>query len=164
MDNLISSRLLRQYEMLTGWINGSLNVLSDEELKIEIIPGKNHGIWILGHLIVSDDDLSLFLGKGELLFPEYQEIFGQGSSIRPAGEYPEASLLRKQWKDVYEKCIKIYRELKDSEVDEPHNLIKDIEEDYFKTKFGVIVSWQIHQAYHAGQLGLLVSKAGKSKY
>lgn len=150
--------------MLIGWINDSLNSLSDEDLKLELSEGKNHGIWILGHLIASDDDLSEFLGKGGMLFPEYQEMFGQRSKLMPPENYPDAVLLRKHWDEVSKKNLKIYSELKDKELDEHHALINDIERDYFKTKARVIMAWLIHQAYHEGQLAMLVSKAGKSKY
>lgn len=164
MDNLILPRFLQQYEMLIGWINGSLNALSDDELRQEILPGKNHGIWLLGHLIASDDDFSVYLGKGELIYPEYQDMFAQGSKLLPPQKYPDTYILRNHWKEVCIKNIMIYQGLKDSELDEKHEMVKDFERDFFKTKMRVIIYWQLHQAYHAGQLGILVSKAGKSKF
>ncbi len=156
--------LLKQYESLISWVNMYLTRLSDEDLKLSIAPGKNHGVWILGHLLASDDDLSLYLGKGPMLFPEYSDMFGQGSILKPVSEYPSTDLLREQWKEVTGKNKKIYSELKDEELSEPHAMIKGkTEDDFFKTKENCIINWQLHQMYHAGQLGVLYAMSGRDK-
>lgn len=164
MDNPVSKYLAAQYDSMVNWVNGNIDPLTDDELKMELSPGKNHGIWILGHLIVSDDDFSLYMGKGDLLFPEYYEIFGAKSKLQPVESYAPASLLRKQWKEVIEKNKKIYAELTDEELKLPHAKVDEFENDFFKTKENIAKFWQLHQMYHAGQLSILVSRAGKAAY
>lgn len=142
-----------------------LTRLSDDDLKMEIAPGKNHGVWILGHLIESDDDLSLYLGKGPMLFQEYSDLFGQGSVLKSVTEYPPVSLMRQQWKEVADKNLKIYEELNDEELDEPHAMVKGkLEDDFFKTKENCIINWLLHQVYHAGQLSVLYAMTGKERF
>ena len=51
MDNPVSKYLSAQYDSMVNWVNGNIDPLTDEELQMELSPGKNHGIWILGHLI-----------------------------------------------------------------------------------------------------------------
>jgi hypothetical protein len=153
-----------QYKTMVSWVNMYLKRLSDDDLKREIAPGKNHGVWLLGHLIASDDDLSLYFGKGTMLYPDYSDIFGQGSVLKPLAEYPPVSLLREQWKNVTDKNIKIYAELHDEELNEPHAMIKGkVEDDFFKTKENCSINWLLHQMYHAGQLGVLYAMTGKEK-
>ncbi len=164
MNNILSKQFQRQYEMMVEWVNGTIDPLTDDEFKMEIYPGKNHGVWLLGHLVTSDDDFSMFMGKGEVMFPEYYEVFGQGSKLLPPEEYPPVSELRSAWKKVCEKNRKIYSELTDDELQLPHALVKNIDKDYFKTKERVIMAWHLHQLYHAGQLGIIISQAGKSKH
>ncbi len=164
MENVLVQQYLKQYRMMLEWVDGQLNALSDEEYNLELSPGKNTGIWILGHLVVSDDDFSVFLGKGELLFPEYTEVFGQGSKLQKAEIYPSVSKLKEAWKKVSEKNLEIYSGLTDKELNEPHSMVKNYETDYFKTKDKVIMAWHLHQAYHAGQIAILVSRVGKNKY
>jgi len=165
MSNLIVKKFAEQFEAMVEWVNGNIDPLTDDELNMEIAPGKNHGVWILGHLITSDDDFSVFMEKGDLLFPEYFEIFGQGSKLQPVENYPPVSLLREQWKSVVEKNRKIYTELSDEELNEPHGRMQNPpEEDFFKTKQRIIYFWQLHQMYHAGQLSVLMSIAGKSQF
>ncbi|MDZ4713123.1 MAG: DinB family protein [bacterium] len=164
MENPVSHHLEKQYLMSLEWINENINALTDDEYRMELSPGRNHGVWLLGHLIVSDDDLSTFLGKGPLLYPQYAEMFGQKSKLSVPENYPAVSVLKECWEKVCEKNKKIYSGLTDNELNEPHALIENIQTDYFKTKDRVIIAWHFHQLYHTGQLAVLVSRAGKNKY
>jgi hypothetical protein len=168
-----------QWKISAGWISNIIKSLSDDELKMEIIPGKNHGVWLLGHLIESEDDLSKFLGKAPMLFPHYEEIFGQGSKLKPADEYPPVSQLREEWAKVIEKNNNLILSVTDEEWNEPHcldsgltanNDAGDTEsrqagpDDFFQTKGRCIMIWILHQMYHAGQLAMILSKAGKADF
>ncbi len=164
MGNNTSQKFAQQYEMVTEWINWLLKDLTDDDLMTELAPGKNHGIWILGHLIASDDDFSLFMGTGDPVYPEIQELFGQGSKLQPPDKYPDAKNLREKWDSICVKNRKIYSDLKDEDFEMPHAMVRNYDTDYFKTKARVIMAWQIHQAYHAGQLALIASLCGKSRY
>ena len=156
MDNLKASEFYKQWKIVTWWISEMLNSLSDDELKKTISPGRNHGIWILGHLIQSEDELSTYLGKGGYIFPENERLFGQKNKPGPVESYPDIQVLRKQWVNVVSKNDKILSEITDAEWDEPHAFIEGyIENDYFKTKGGCVMNWIIHQTYHIGQLVLL---------
>lgn len=164
MENKAAAVLAHQYRMMVEWVTEYIDALSDEDLKMELSPGKNHGVWILGHMIVSDDDFSVYMGKGELLYPRWSEKLGQRSKLMPPENYPPVPELREMWKKVCEKNFKIYETITDEELPQHHALYKASEPDYFKTKDRVIMSWQLHQMYHAGQLAVLLSRAGKSKY
>lgn len=164
MDDLISKKFLEQYVMMHEWLNNYINALSDEEYKMELSPGKNHGVWILGHLIESDDDFSVYMGKGDFLFPEYVELFGQGSKLKPPENYPPVQDLKNNWKVLFEKNKKIYENLKDHELEESPENMDDKMKEYFKTKGTVVMAWQLHQMYHGGQLSVLVARAGKKMF
>ena len=58
----------------------------------------------------------------------------------------------------------IYEELKDSDLAEPHSLVKEDAEDYFGTRRRVIMAWQLRLVYYAGQLGLLLGLTDKTVY
>jgi uncharacterized damage-inducible protein DinB len=159
MENLKSNEFYKQWQIVSRWISETLNSLTDEDLKKTISPGRNHGVWILGHLIQSEDELSKYLGKGEYIFPENERLFGQKNKPGPVSTYPDVPELRKQWETVKAKNDKIISEITDAEWDEPHALIEgSIEDDYFKTKGGCIMNWIVHQTYHIGQLVLLRQK------
>src|SRR5947208_12627562 len=49
--------------------------LTDEQLLKEVAPGRNTGIYLLGHLTAIHDALHPLLGLGKKLHPELEEIF-----------------------------------------------------------------------------------------
>lgn len=165
VENPKSDTLFHIWELTISWINGSLKMLSNDDLKESILPGKNHGVWILGHLIESEDELSTFLGKGSMLFPSYLDLFGQGSKLQPLESYPPIEELRSHWKNVISKNETMLKEMKDSELEEPHCQRSENEpNDFFQTKGRCVAIWSLHQMYHNGQLAILISKVGKMKY
>ena len=52
-----------------------LHLMTDEQLQNEIVPGKNRGIYLLGHLIAVHDDMLVLLDMGEKQYPELFEPF-----------------------------------------------------------------------------------------
>jgi len=148
----------KMFKETLHWINMFMDKLDDNDWKEDIISGRNHGVWLLGHMIASDDDLSLFINKEPMLFPEYQNLFAQGSTCLSLDNYPSLDTLKHRWKAVCEKNHKIYSELRDENLDEEHHG----DEEFVKTKEDVISHWLIHQQYHSGQLGILVAKVGKA--
>lgn len=158
MESPASDCLYHQWKMLVDdWVNLTISRIKEEDFKLEVSPGKNHGIFILGHMVTSDDDFSMYMGKGDLFFPDYKEMFGTGAKLLLPDKYPPVKEILEKWKAVCDKNEKIYKELTDAELDEYHALCKDPDKDWFKTKRRVIHAWQLHQAYHAGQLGIIES-------
>ncbi len=163
MNNPVSEHLLMQWKWMLQWMDWVFQELSDEDFKEAVFDGGNTGIWILGHLIVSDDDLSLYFGKGTYLYPEYIDLFKSGTKPKPASEYPSIPELKEAWKRVCDKNEALYKEMNDEELNEPHALFKDGENNFVKTKGETASVWQLHQLYHAGQLGVLASRIKKQK-
>ncbi len=159
MDNPRSKILAKQYSD-SSWADWIIRSLSDDELKKEISPGKNHGIWLLGHLITCEDDFALFMGKGEITYSLYHDLFAEETVLQPVENYPPISEMREKWKEMLAKNRKIYDELKDEELEENHAQRKG-EDDFCKTKEDVTVHWQLHLMYHAGQLSVLIPKSKK---
>ncbi|HRE40215.1 MAG TPA: hypothetical protein PLG90_02695 [Ignavibacteria bacterium] len=163
-SNIRSAQYFNQWKILTeDWIGLYLRLLEEKDFELEISPGKNHGLFIFGHLIASDDDFSLYLGKGDLLFPDYQKLFAGPNSLKPVNEYPKLNEMHEKWKAVCDKNRIIYENLTDNQLDEFHSLCENPETDYFKTKERIIISWQFHQAFHVGQLATIHSKAKELK-
>ncbi|MEO6694749.1 MAG: DinB family protein [Ignavibacteria bacterium] len=164
MNNILSKKFYEQYIIMTEWIDTYINMMNDEDFETELSPGKNHGVWILGHLITSDDDFTFYMGKGNYLFEEYQDLFGQKSRLKKVSEYPPVTKLKEQWRLVCEKNKKVYESLSDNVLDEIPENMSDEMKSYFSTKGKVVMAWQLHQMYHCGQLGVLASRTGKKMF
>ncbi len=159
MNDRTKIELLKlQRESMYFWSNF---VLQKEDINTvlsrEIAPGKNHGVWLLGHLVVSDDDIGLYLETHERQFPELVELFGNSSKCEAIETYPEPEYLLACWEKVCEQTLQAYDKLKDSDLEQPHGRLngKSVDEDFFGTKQNVLLHWLNHQLYHVGQISTL---------
>src|SRR6187549_3692960 len=73
-----------------------INSLADETLQKEIAPGKNRGIYLLGHLIAVHDEMLQLLDMGEKQYPELYEPFIK-SPDKSTPQLPSIPELRSFW-------------------------------------------------------------------
>lgn len=78
-----------------------LDALSDEQLQREVAPGKNRGIYLLGHLIAVHDDMMPLLGLGEREHPDLFDVFVK-SADKAVETITAAAELRLLWKKQLE--------------------------------------------------------------
>jgi hypothetical protein len=135
---------------------GILDALTDEELQKEIAPGKNRGIYLLGHLIAVHDDMIPLLNFGEKLYPELHEPFLK-SPDKVIAEIPSAKTLRTYWTQHNEKLQQQFERLQPGEWFEKHTAVSN--EDFIKephrNKLNIIITRTSHLSYHIGQLVLI---------
>ncbi|MEO6405506.1 MAG: DinB family protein [Ferruginibacter sp.] len=133
-----------------------LNSLTDEQLQNEIAPGKNRGIYLLGHLIAVHDDMLVLLNMGEKLYPELYEPFIK-SPDKAIEQIPSAKDLRTYWTKQCELLKQKFEGLTSAEWFEKHTAVS--EDDFLKephrNKLNIIITRTTHLAYHTGQLALL---------
>src|ERR1700760_4952992 len=126
---LFIKMVLSNWEMQIGRMNSLLNKLSDAELATPTAPGRNTGVYLLGHLAAISDAMFVLLGVGEKLNPTMYEVFV--SNPENSGlEKPSIAELKEYWNKVnYELAQKI----NSMPVDEwfaPHTAMKA--EDFIK--------------------------------
>ena len=108
-----------------------INSLADETLEKEIAPGKNRGIYLLGHLVAVHDDMLILLDMGEKLYPELHEPFLK-SPDKSTNQIPSASELRNFWAKQCEVLKQKFEHLKPEEWFEKHTAVSA--EDFAKEK------------------------------
>ena len=133
-----------------------LNSLTDETLQKEIAPGKNRGIYLLGHLIAVHDDMLILLDLGEKLYPELNEPFLK-SPDKTIVQIPTVSELRIFWAKQCEVLKQKFDNLKPAEWFEKHTAVtvEDFAKEPHRNKLNIIVTRTSHLQYHAGQFQLL---------
>jgi len=133
-----------------------LNAVSDETLQKEIAPGKNRGIYLLGHLIAVHDDLLILLDMGPKLYPELNEPFIK-SPDKTVEQLPTVSELRTFWAIQSETIKQKFDNLKPEEWFEKHTAVstEDFEREPHRNKLNIVVTRTSHLQYHLGQLQLL---------
>jgi hypothetical protein len=130
--------------------------LSDEQLQTEVSPGRNRGIYLLGHLAAVHDMMLPLLGFGDQLYPHLNEPF-LTQPDKAVSELPSAAELRKSWKEVNKKLAEKFNALKPDEWFQKHSSVS--EEDFAKephrNRLNVVIGRTNHLAYHRGQMALI---------
>ena len=145
-----------RWNALLKQFDDALNGMTDEQLQKEIAPGKNRGIYLLGHLVAVHDDMIRLLDFGDKLYPELYEPFITESD-KSVSELPSAASLREKWKNISEVLNQKFSQLQPEDWFERHTAVS--EEDFIKephrNKLNIIVTRTSHLAWHMGQFVLL---------
>lgn len=133
-----------------------LNTLSDEQLQKEIAPGKNRGVYILGHLIAVHDDMLILLDMGDKLYPALHEPFLKLAD-KTVPQLPSATELRNYWTEQCEVLRQKFDALHTENWLEKHTAVsaEDFAKEPHRNKLNIIITRTTHLAYHTGQLVLL---------
>lgn len=153
-------------KMALGAWNGELKYtdallakLSDEQLMHEVSPGRNRGIYLLGHLTAVHDQMLPLLRFREEIHPELYGPFHDEPDGAVA-DLPPIAQLRAQWKAVNDALAKHMAGLGPEEWFTRHANISeaDFPKEPHRNRLNVVISRTNHLAYHRGQLVLIQSK------
>lgn len=133
--------------------NKLFNSLSDEQLGQEVAPGRNSGVYLLGHLTAVHDALFPLLGLGEKFYPQLDEIFIKNPD-KSGIQKPETKQLRNYWNDVNEKLGKHFSNFSIEEWLQRHTAISetDFAKEPHRNRLNVLLNRTSHLANHLGQL------------
>lgn len=127
--------------------------ITDEQLKSEVSPGRNTGIYLLGHLAAVHDRMLSLLGFEDMRHPELTDAFVT-SPDKSGKEMPDIAMLRKYWKDTNDALAGHFNALKPEEWLQRHTSVS--EEDFAKephrNRLNVLISRNSHLAEHYGQI------------
>jgi len=141
-----------QADRTTKFINES----SDELLLKEIAPGKNKGVYLMGHLAAIHDAIPEILGFGKKAYPELAAIFITAPD-KTVDKIPTVSELRLIWTSVHERLKNEFSKIPAENWFKRHESMTDadFEKDPARNKMSVLLNRTNHFAYHFGQLRLL---------
>ncbi|WP_018616892.1 DinB family protein [Segetibacter koreensis] len=135
------------------------NSLSDEQLMKEIAPGRNRGIYLLGHLAAVHDRILPLLELGSSLHPELWQPFVERPD-KEVTELPTTQMLRQCWKEINTNLANKISALSPETWFQKHTSVseEDFAKERHRNKLNIIVNRTNHLANHLGQLLLLKSK------
>jgi len=145
-----------RWNALLKSFDATLNDLSDDQLLKEIAPGKNRGIYLLGHLIAVHDDMLILLDLGDKVYPQLNEAFIK-SPDKTVNEIPSAKELRSYWSKQNEILSQRLASLQPEEWFQKHTAVsaEDFAKEPHRNKLNIIITRTSHLAYHHGQFVLL---------
>ena len=135
------------------------NSLSDEQLMKEIAPGRNRGIYLLGHLAAVHDRILPLLELGNPLYPELWDPFVERPD-KEVTELPATQTLRQYWKEINTNLAGNMSTLSPEAWFQKHASVSsdDFAKEPHRNKLNIIFNRTNHLANHLGQLLLLKSK------
>ncbi|MEO6000782.1 MAG: DinB family protein [Chitinophagaceae bacterium] len=156
---LFIKMVFTNWEIQNTRVDKLLDTLTDEQLITETAPGRNSGIYIIGHLIAVNDGMLPLLGFGEKLYPELANIFLTNPD-KSGLEKPSLQELKQYWKNINNTIREHSSKMPADEWFTKHTAIS--EEDFlkepFRNKLNIVINRTNHQSYHLGQLVYLQNK------
>jgi len=136
--------------------NKLLEGLSDEQLMNEVSPGRNRGIYLLGHLTAVHDTMFPLLGLSEKLYPQLEDVFIK-SPDKSGHEMPPIKDLKEYWDNVNTQLSDYFKEITPDEWLQKHSAVsaEDFEKEPHRNRLNIIIGRTNHLAYHRGQLTFL---------
>ena len=132
--------------------------LTDDQLMSEVAPGRNRGIYLVGHLACVHDQMLPLLRFQEMLHPEWKSAFIDEADKSVA--LPPVEQVRAYWMAVHDTLMGHMTALPAEEWFTRHASIS--EEDFVKephrNRLNLLMNRTNHMSYHRGQLVLLVEK------
>jgi len=129
---------------------------TDEQMFMEIAPGKNRIIYLLGHMAAVHDMMLPLLGFGNREYTQLDEAFIDNPD-KVISELPAVTELRTGWSNINGILEKHFNSLTPVQWFEKHTKISD--EDFVKephrNKLSIIISRTNHLASHLGQIALV---------
>lgn len=130
--------------------------LSDEQWNADTAPGRNSGIYLLGHSVAVNDGIIKLLGFGEKMHPELEAPF-LANGDKTGHVFPSLDDLKKYWKEINTKLDENIKALSTDDWFSRHTSVseEDFSKEPHRNKLSILISRTSHQAYHLGQLAYL---------
>lgn len=140
--------------------NELFDSVSDEQLMAEIAPGRNRGIYLLGHLTAVHDKMLPLLGFGDQRYPNLYKTFVQNADKTEA-DIPALEDLRNYWKETNTILSEKFSGLSVDDWFQRHNAVSetDFAKEPHRNKLNLVINRTNHLANHLGQLLLLKNKS-----
>lgn len=150
---LFVKMVLSAWNLQNKIVNELLDKLSDEQLLKETAPGRNTGIYLLGHLAAINDNLFKLLGIGERLHEELDDIFINNPD-KSGKAMPPVETLKQYWNEINTALSNYFNTMQPGEWFEKHNAVsaEDFAKEPHRNKLNVVITRTVHQGYHLGQL------------
>src|ERR1700759_1188588 len=128
-EEIFAATSVSNWVTATSRLEKILAPLKDEDLQLQVAPGRNRVYYIVGHLAAVSDLMLPLLGLGERLYPELDEFFISNPDRSKEDKYSGAEL-RKILTEVNTKVAEGMKAMPAADFLKPHSAVS--EEDFQK--------------------------------
>ena len=157
-QEVLIKMVLDGWHSKVGQLDKLLSELSDEQLMKEVAPGRNRGIYLLGHLTTLADSIFPLLGY-EKHAPHLWQPFVQ-TPDKETSDLPGVNDLRQDWTRVKTVLAEKIAAIGSDDWFQKHTSVsaEDFEKEPHRNKLNVVLSRVSHMDYHLGQLQFLKTR------
>jgi hypothetical protein len=149
-DQIFIAAAISSWQQVVARVGALCLSLNEEQLLVEVAPGKNRTLYLWGHLTAIHDRMFSVLRLGERLHPELDAIFiTQPDRSMPV---PASAEIAKCWEAVHTTLLSTFTTLGPHEWLERHGDVSPQEFEQNSTRN--ILSQTNHASYHFGQMML----------
>jgi len=159
MKNQAITQVIKSWEGQNKAIADIFSKFEEDRYLNEVAPGRNRGIYLLGHLAAISDLMLPLLGLGSQLYPglEAQFVTNPDAADQPT---PSIAVLKDCWETINQTLAGHFASMEEADWLSRHTKVS--EEDFLKdpsrNKLNVLISRTGHINYHRGQLAFLTPK------
>jgi len=153
-DQILIDAALSSWQQVVTRVGSLCLGLSEEQLLVEVAPGRNRILYLWGHLTAVHDAMFSVLGMGERLHPELDAIFiTQPDRALPL---PQSAEIARCWEAIHTALLSTFATLGPHEWLERHANVSadEFEQNPTRNRLAVLLSRTNHASYHYGQMML----------
>jgi len=153
-DQILIDAALSSWQQVVTRVGSLCLGLSEEQLLVEVAPGKNRILYLWGHLTAVHDAMFSVLRMGERLHPELDAIFiTQPDRSKPL---PQSAEIARCWEAIHTALLSTFATLGPHEWLERHANVSadEFEQNPTRNRLAVLLSRTNHASYHYGQMML----------
>ena len=157
-DEVLIPAAISSWEQVVTRVGTLCLSRTEEQLLVEVAPGKNRIMYLWGHLTAIHDAMFSVLRLGERLHPELDAIFiAQPDRSMPL---PTSAEIANCWEGVHTELFSRFTTLSPNEWLERHGNVsaEEFERNPTRNRLAVLLNRTNHASYHFGQMMLAKPK------
>lgn len=124
--------------------------------------GGNHPLWVLGHLAVSEGDLTGMVRGDPNPLDDWKRYFDSGTEpSADASAYPPFDEVFGKFREMRARTMRLLEELHDADLDRAPRAPQPGFEEIIRTNADALMLIVIHQEFHFGQVADARRAAGR---
>ena len=153
-DQIFIAAAISSWQQVVTRVGALCLSLNEEQLLVEVAPGKNRILYLWGHLTAIHDAMFSVLRLGERLHPELDAIFitqpDRSMPLQTSAEIAEC------WEGIHTELLSRFTSLSPNEWLERHGNVsaEEFEQNSTRNRLAVLLNRTNHASYHFGQMML----------
>jgi hypothetical protein len=156
-EELFAATAINTWNTMISQIEKALSSLRDDELQLEVAPGRNRAYYILGHLMAFQDRLLHQLGLGERHYPELDNHF----VTNPDRSFQDAftgAELRRMFAEITSKITSGIEAMPATDLLKRQESLSEqgFAKEPLRNRLAILSGTTAHLMLHAGQIRLVL--------